>query len=376
MGTLDGSTRGPNRQPGPHSPKAHQHDHAHESAARDERAGNAATARRELHGHAATARKTESGDAHDHAHEQARHTHQHGHDHGHAAPARTLALVLLLTLGYAGIEAFMGVWTGSLALLADAGHMVTDAGALLLSLVVARIGMRPRSPSMTYGYRRAEVLGALINAATMLAISCFICAEAWQRLTEPHAVRAEGLLLTAVGGLVMNIVGAALLTRSAHTDLNVRAALLHVLGDALGSVAAIIAGLSVMYFGFTLADPIASFAIAIVLGVGSIRLLRTAADVLMEATPTHVDVRHIERTILETPGVSAVHDLHAWCLTPSQPMLTAHVVLTPAAHGTDVAKRVGERLHALHGLDHVTIQPEAPAPELVPLRIRGDRKKG
>jgi cobalt-zinc-cadmium efflux system protein len=173
----------------------------------------------------------------------------------------------------------------------------------------------------------------------------------------------------------MNLIGAALLTRSAHADLNVRAALLHVMGDALGSVAAIVAGLCVMFGGFHLADPLASLAIALVLGVGSVRLLRAAADVLMEATPTDVDIRQLERTILETPGVSAIHDLHAWCLTPSQPMLTAHVVLTPAAHGTDVAKRVGERLHALHGLDHVTIQPEAPAPDLVPLRRRGERKK-
>jgi cobalt-zinc-cadmium efflux system protein len=119
-----------------------------------------------------------------------------------------------------------------------------------------------------------------------------------------------------------------------------------------------------------------------VLGFGSLRLLREAADVLMEATPTHVDIRQLERTIVETPGVAAIHDLHVWCLTPSHPMLTAHVVLTHAAHGTDVAKRVGERLHTLHGLDHVTIQPEPPAPDLVPLRLRhqrtdrNDRKKG
>jgi cobalt-zinc-cadmium efflux system protein len=290
--------------------------------------------------------------------------------------ATRLGAALALTLSYSGVEAVMGWWTGSLALLADAGHMVTDAGTLALSLVVARIGQRPRSASMTYGYRRAEVIGALANAASMLAISVFILVEAIQRLGTAPEVRGEGLLFTAIGGLALNIV-AALLLSSGHThDLNVRSALLHVIGDALGSVAAIVAGICVTRFDWTPADPLASLVIAVVLGYGSLRLLREAADVLMEATPPELDLKDLERTIAETPGVAAVHDLHVWCLTPRQPMLTAHVVLTPAAHGTDVAKRVGERLHSLHGLDHVTIQPEAPAQELVPLRLgRGRERK-
>jgi len=261
----------------------------------------------------------------------------------------------------------MGFWTGSLALLADAGHMVTDAGALALSLVVARIAQRPRSPNMTYGYRRAEVIGALANSAAMLGISLFILIEALRRLHAPPLVEGDGLLYTAIGGLVLNIVSALLLSRGHSHDLNVRSAFLHVLGDALGSCAAIIAGVCVK-LDLPLADPIASLLISIVLGVGSLRVLREAADVLMEATPAEVDVVALERTILETPGVSAVHDLHVWCLTPGQPMLTAHVVLKPGSHGTDVAKRVGDRLNQLHGLDHVTIQPEPPAPDLVPLR--------
>jgi len=307
-------------------------------------------------------------DAHGHGH------HHHGHAPG--APAQLLLLTLLLTLGYAVVEAGMGLWTGSLALLADAGHMITDAGALGLSLIVARIALRPRSANMTYGYRRAEVIGALVNAATMVAISLFILVEAAQRLASPPELRGAGLLYTALGGLLLNLCAAGLLARSAKDNLNVRSALLHVLGDALGSVAAIVAGLSVLVFDFKLADPLASLAIAAVIGYGSVRVLREASEVLMEATPTDIDIGQLERTILDTPGVSAVHDLHVWCLTPSQPMLTAHVVLKHAAHGTDVAKRVGERLHALHGLDHVTIQPEPPAPDLVPLRIRGERKKG
>lgn len=261
----------------------------------------------------------------------------------------------------------MGVWTGSLALLADAGHMVTDAGALALSLVVAKIGQRPRSRNMTYGYRRAEVLGAFANAATMLGISLFILIEAVRRVQNPPEVEGDGLLYTAIFGLLLNLVSAWVLSRGHKHDLNVRSAFLHVMGDALGSVAAITAGICVKA-GFPLSDPLASLAISVVLGVGSVRLLREAADVLMEATPAEVDVASLERTILETPGVAAVHDLHVWALTPGAPMLTAHVVLTPAAHGTDVAKRVGDRLSRMHGLNHVTIQPEPPAPELVPLR--------
>jgi cobalt-zinc-cadmium efflux system protein len=315
--------------------------------------------------------KQQHAEPHQHAH--------HGHHHHHAlAPVTMLRVSLALTLGYCGVEAIMGIWTGSLALLADAGHMLTDAGALGVSLFVARIGQRPRSASMTYGYRRAEVIGALANAVSMLAISLFILVEAIRRLQAPPELRTAGLLYTALGGLVLNLVAAWLLSRGSNHDINMRAALLHVFGDLLGSLAAIIAGLCVMLFDFRLADPLASLLIAIVLGIGSLRLLREAADVLMEATPTDLDIGQLERTILETPGVSAVHDLHVWCLTPGQPMLTAHVTLTPAAHGTDVAKRVGERLHGLHGLDHVTIQPEPPAPDLVPLRLgkaRSDGKK-
>lgn len=261
----------------------------------------------------------------------------------------------------------MGWWTGSLALLADAGHMITDAGALGLSLVVARIGQRPRSPNMTYGYRRAEVLGAVVNAATMLGISIFILIEAVRRMHSPGAIEGDGVIYTAVGGLVLNLISALLLSRGHAHDLNVRSAFLHVLGDALGSVAAIVAGICVK-LNFPVADPIASLLISVVLGLGSLRVLREAADVLMEATPSEVDVVALERTILDTPGVSAVHDLHVWCLTPGQPMLTAHVVLRPGSHGTDVAKRVGDRLGQLHDLHHVTIQPEPPAPDLVPLR--------
>ncbi|HKP55573.1 MAG TPA: cation diffusion facilitator family transporter [Polyangiales bacterium] len=313
-----------------------------------------------------------------HSHGSAHAGHSHGgrgHSHGGGVSSqRLLAVTLCLTLGYAVVEAVMGFVTGSLSLLADAGHMITDSGALALSLVVARIALRPRSASKTYGYRRAEVMGALANAVAMLVISGVILVEAVQRMSSPRTIDGHGLFYTALGGLLVNVIAAALLSRGAG-DLNVRSALLHVVADALGSVGAIVAGLCVTWFGFMLADPLASLAIALVIGAGSLRLLREASDVLMEGAPTDLDIRALERTILDTPGVRAVHDLHVWCLTPREPMLTAHVVHIQSAHGTDVAKRVGERLRAAHGLEHVTIQPEPPAPELVPLRIPGREKK-
>jgi cobalt-zinc-cadmium efflux system protein len=325
--------------------------------------------RSESHGQGKTAAPGHAGHAH------GGHGGKGGHSHGGlSTPTRVLGATLCLTLGYAVVEAAMGVVTGSLSLMADAGHMITDSGALLLSLVVARVAIRPRSTSKTYGYRRAEVIGALANAVTMLVISGVILVEAVQRLSAPHVVDGHGLFYTALGGLLVNVVAALLLSRGS-SNINVRSAMLHVVADALGSVGAIVAGLCVTYFGFMLADPLASVAIALVLGAGSLRLLRETSDVLMESTPPDLDIRALERTILDTPGVHAVHDLHVWCLTPREPMLTAHVVHIQSAHGTDVAKRVGDRLHSLHGLSHVTIQPEPPAPELIPLRIPGRDKK-
>jgi cobalt-zinc-cadmium efflux system protein len=278
-------------------------------------------------------------------------------------------------LAYAVVEIAMGLRSGSLALLADAGHMLTDGGALGLSLIAAKIAERPPSARRTYGYRRAEVIGAFINASSMIVISLFIAIEAIQRSLHPREVEPHGLILTAFGGLVVNAIAGVLLVRGGGNSINVRGALLHVMGDALGSLAALVAGASIALFGLHMADPIASFLIACVLLGGAVRLFREATDVLMESTPEGVDVRALERTILDTPGVSGLHDLHVWCVTPSSPVLTAHVVLTHNAHGTDVAFHVGERLRTLHGLDHVTIQPESPEPELVALRLPDTRKK-
>ncbi len=272
-----------------------------------------------------------------------------------------------------GVEVVVGLWAGSLALLADAGHMLNDATALGVALLAARIARRPRSPRKTYGYRRAEVLGALLNASMLLVAAGVVVSEAIERLEAPPAVRGFGVVVIGVLGLLVNLAAAWLLARGHDGSINVRAALFHVAGDALGSVAALLAGLAIELWGWRLADPIASMAIAVLLVVGSVRLLLETTHVLMEGIPPGLDPRAVERTIAETPGVAEVHDLHLWALTPQTPVLTAHVVIEPGEHGVEVVRRVVERVERCHGIGHVTVQPERPLPRegIVPVeRLR------
>jgi cobalt-zinc-cadmium efflux system protein len=267
-----------------------------------------------------------------------------------------------------GVELAVGVWSGSLSLLADAGHMLSDATALVASLVVAHIAARPRSPRNTYGFRRAEVLAALLNAGLLAVAGVAILREAFERFAAPPMVHGRGMLATAAGGLVVNLLAAWILHRDGGGGLNVRSALLHVLGDALGSVAAMVAGVIVLTTGWRLADPLASLGIALLLGLGVWHLLREATSVIMESAPAHLDTLALEAAIRAMPGVASVHDLHVWSITAGAPMLTAHVVLTHGAHGTDVARGVCEMLRERFDVDHATIQPEAPEAALVPLR--------
>lgn len=328
-----------------------------------------------------------------HGHSHAGHGHGHGHGHGAPKPRaragdagehekhdsradaersrRALIVALVLTGSFMVVEVVAGFVSGSLALLADAGHMLGDSGALVVSLAAAQIALRPRNPQKTYGYRRAEVVGALLNAMALFVAAIWIVREGAERLGAPPEVDADTMLATASAGLGINLIAAFILSRGSRGNINVRAALLHVLGDALGSVAAIVAGVLLLFLGWRLADPIASMAISVLLFIGAIRMVRETTHVLMEGTPEGLDPAALERTILETEGVASVHDLHVWSLTPGEPVLTAHVVLEPGAHGTDVARLVGQRLLDTHKVDHVTIQPEAPEPAdaLVQLRI-------
>lgn len=319
-------------------------------------------------------------DGHDHDDDRGSgHDHDHaGHGHGHgidlrtaADPARArraLVIALVLTLTFALVEATVGFWKGSISLVGDSAHMLGDALALAGSVFVASLALRPRSFQNTFGFRRAEVLAAVGNAALLAMGSLWVVREAIERLGAPHHVEGSALFVTAAVGLGVNLIAAIVLSRAGSGSLNVRAAFFHVLGDALGSLAVLIAGVLVAVAGWRLADPVAAIVIALLLAYGAFRLLRESAHVLMEGVPPHVDTRALEKTIRETPGVASVHDLHVWAITPDTPMLTAHVVLAPGPHGTDVAHLVGERLAAKHGITHSTIQPESGEPALASIR--------
>ncbi len=337
------------RETTPRSRTAASHDHA-------------------LHGHAG------HGHAH-HDHEGHAHHDHAGHAHvGPGTPRRALAIALGLTASFMGVEVAVGVWSGSLSLLADAGHMLSDATALVASLVVAHIAARPRSPRNTYGYRRAEVIAALLNAALLAVAAIAIVREAAERIAAPPLVHGQGMMATAAGGLVVNLLAAWVLHHQGGGGLNVRSALFHVLGDALGSVAAMAAGAVVLTTGWRLADPLASLGIAVLLIGGVWHLVREATGVIMEAAPPHLDTLALEGAIRGTAGVESVHDLHVWSLTAGAPVLTAHVVLTHGAHGTDVARAVGEMLRERFAIAHATIQPEAPEAALVSLRRKPPRE--
>jgi cobalt-zinc-cadmium efflux system protein len=302
------------------------------------------------------------------------HGHGHGAHGGHGAPTgRGLWFAVVVTSSFMLVEAGVGFWSGSLSLVADAGHMLADAGALALALFAERVASRPRTERSTFGYRRAEVLAAFANGMLLAGVAVLIVKEAIERYLSPVPIHGTEMLGTAVAGLVVNLVVAAVLMRGQRDSINVRAALAHVLTDALGSVAAILAAVLVVTVGFVRADPVLSVVIAVLVAASGFRVLKETMGILLEAAPPNLNVPAVERTIRETPGVDDVHDLHVWRISERFDTLTAHVTLARGSHGTDVARRVSERLLAEHGLDHVTIQPEAPRPDdVVAVRVSRD----
>jgi cobalt-zinc-cadmium efflux system protein len=297
-----------------------------------------------------------------------------GHGHGGRGSPRTLlSLALALTLGFMVVEAVVGYLSGSLALLADAGHMLGDSGALVLALLAQRMAERPRTQLRTYGMKRAEVLAAFVNGIVLFGISLMIMREALERFMEPVTIHGRPMLIAAVAGLCVNLLSASILMRGGQGNINVRTALLHVLSDALGSVAAIAAAVGAIWFGAQRLDPALSLVIALLVLLGGYRVLRETTGILLESAPPHLDVAAIELAIQSTHGVASVHDLHVWRISEELDALTAHVTLTRGAHGTEVCRSVAERLKAEFALEHVTIQPEAPPPdELVAVRLSRD----
>ena len=290
------------------------------------------------------------------------HTHHLGHDASHA-DARRLLIALAIALATAAVEVAGSVATGSLALLADAGHVFADIGALSLALLAIRFAARPHTMRWTFGFHRAEVLAASLNALALLAIAAFITWRAVERLRDPTEVEAAGLLAVASAGLLANLV--ALLILRGSISVNVRAARLHVLSDLGGSLAAVAAGLITVLTGWDRADSLLSLAIVALVVLGALWLLRETAGILMARVPAHIDLPALAAELEALDGVLAAHDVHCWTITSGFVAFACHLQLSPGADPDAVLAAATELLRSNWHIDHVTIQPE-PLPLLTP----------
>jgi cobalt-zinc-cadmium efflux system protein len=295
----------------------------------------------------------------------------HAHHHRETAAARSrgaLLGALGLTGGFTIVEVLAGFWTGSLSLLADAAHMVTDVGGLALALFAIWIAARPPTPAKTYGYYRVEILAALVNGVVLLAVAAVILVEAYERVMRPRAVLAGPMLAVAVAGLGVNLTSAWLLRRGARNSLNVRAAYLEVLADALSSVGVIAAGAVILSTGWTPIDPLLSAVIGAAIVPRTWRLLVQAVNVLLEGTPAHIRLDDIERAMGTVSGVRRVHDLHVWTLTSGRDAMSAHVVVDDLSSADRLLDRLHALLHARFGIDHTTIQIETEPPAILTIK--------
>ncbi len=322
-------------RPAPARSHAHTHDHAHG------------------HDH-----------AHDHGHDHAHGGHGHGaghsHRHGEGASTRALKIALALTATLLVAEAVGGWLANSLALLADAGHMLTDVGALGLSLFVAWFTRQPSTSQKTYGYLRWEILAALINGATLLGISGIILWEAVGRLRTPEPVAGGAMLAVAVLGLVVNVIAAWVLHGSAGESLNHRGAYLHVLGDLLASVGTVVAAIIIRTTGWLPIDPIASIVTTLLVVRSAWRLVRESVDVLLEAAPAHVVPDAVRERLAAVPGVASVHDLHVWSVNSGLVAMSAHAVVPDLALHDSALHAIDGAMREM-GIGHVTIQLERTA---------------
>lgn len=303
------------------------------------------------------------------------HSHpDHSHRHHSEITGRALWLATTLTLAYAGVEAGVGWWAGSLALVADAGHMVNDAAALALAAVAAWLARRPASARHSYGFGRAEFLAALVNSLGLLILVAWLAISAVQRLYDPQPVIGEAVSLAAVVGLAINLLVAWLLSRG-ERNLNTRAALLHVLGDLLGSVAALFSGLVIAFTGWTPVDPLLSIGIGGLVLASSLRLLREALHGLMEGTPFNLALEEVGRALTTVPGVASVHDLHIWSVAPGQVMLSAHLVVLDLRRWETMLNACHALLVERFAIDHATLQPEPETRTVHWLKVRGKESK-
>ena len=340
----------------------HEHEHEHETVA--------------AHDHAAHAHAESEGEAHDHA-EHAGHDHDdhaghdhsgHGHhDHSHdfrSASKKSLWLALILISVYMIAEVIGGLISGSLALLADAGHMLTDAAAIMMALVAIWIGQREASVERTFGFHRTEILAALFNTFTLWLIAGWILFEAYHRIRFPESeVIGLPVLLVGIGGFIVNVLAAWILHRSSGESMNVEGAFQHVLADLLGSVGVIISAILIMAFNWQIADPILSVVIAFLIVYNTRKLIVSILNVLLEGAPEHIDVYALCHDLEEFDGVTLVHDVHVWTITQGNVAFTAHILMDRDYPGDldDVVTIMKDLLHNRYQIGHVTIQLERSA---------------
>jgi cobalt-zinc-cadmium efflux system protein len=293
--------------------------------------------------------------------------HRHGHDLPRLrADRRALAAALGLVACFTVVEVVVGLLADSLAVLADAGHMLSDAASLVLALFAAWLAGRPATPQRSFGYRRAEILAALANGVLLVVVAVWIVIEAVGRLSDPPEVAGGWVLVVGAVGLVVNLAAAGVLHKAGSASLNVRGALLHVLADLLGSVGVIVAGILVLTTGWELADPLVAMLIAVLIVVSAWRLLRESVSILLEATPAGMSAEEVGRAMLGVPHVVQVHDLHVWTITSGFPALSAHVLVEPGADCHAIRRRIetvlGERFelgHTTLQVDHAGLSPSA-----------------
>jgi cobalt-zinc-cadmium efflux system protein len=300
-------------------------------------------------------------DNHDN-HAAGEHGHEHSHSHGpgayRGADRRSLLVAAILTAGFMVAEAVGGVITGSLALLADAGHMLSDSFSLVLALFAVTIAAGPATARRTFGYKRAEILAALVNGILLVLVSVWVIYTAIGRLDDPVEIMGGGMLVIAVLGLLVNIAAFLVLWKGGGESLNVRAALRHVLGDLLGSVGVIIAAGVILLTGWDPIDPIVSILISLLIAASAWSILKEAVDVLLESVPAGIDSEEVGQAMAEIKGVKQVHDLHIWQITSGFPSLSAHLLVGSDADCHSVRLKVDAMLRETYEIEHTTLQVE------------------
>jgi cobalt-zinc-cadmium efflux system protein len=296
--------------------------------------------------------------------------HSHGTDAYRGADRKALLVAAFLTAGFMVAEAVGGLLTGSLALLADAGHMLSDSFSLFLALAAVTLAARPATARRTFGYKRAEILAALVNGVLLVVVSIWVIVEAVRRLEDPVEILGVGMLLIALAGLVVNLAAAAVLIRSGGESLNVKAALRHVIGDLAGSVGVIVAAGVIILTGWEPIDAIVSILISVLIAASAWSVLKEAVDVLLESAPEGLDTEEIGMAMAAHEGVDEVHDLHVWQITSGFPTLSAHVMVASGADCHGIRGELEALLGRRYGIEHTTLQVEHSA-DPSPIRIEG-----